>query len=102
VAEYLLSQVNPPLREQFLRDGALNAAWKAHGYESGIEALQAAMEENPGLEPVKLAARRQFLAVTIKFLEASRDKQMERALVHMKLFESFKKGELAEETLIPA
>lgn len=102
MAEYLLSQINPPLRESFIRDGAVNAAWQAHGYEAGIEALEAAMEDDPGLEPAKLAARRQFLALAIKFLEASRDKQMTRALEHLKLWESFKKGELAEETLIPS
>ena len=100
--EYLLSQINPPLREEFIRDGALHAAWLAHGHQQGLEALKAAMEEDPGLEPAKLAARQQFLAVAIKFHEKARDKQLERALVHLKLWESFKKGELAEETVIPA
>lgn len=98
---YLLSQVNPTVREEFLRAGALNAAWKAHGFETGIEALREAMEENPGLEPEKLAQRRQFLAVTIRFLEASREKQMLRALEHLKFFEQFKKGELDENAMVP-
>ena len=100
--EYTLSQINPPLREEFIRSGALHAAWRAHSYEMAVSSLKDAMEDkSAGLEPAKLLARQQFLALAILFVEQARDKQLERALIQLKLWEAFRKGELDEGTVLP-
>ena len=101
MTEYTLSQINPPNREEFLRSGAIDAAWVAHGYQDSIEALRNVMEEQVELAPEKMTARLQFLGIAVKFLETERDKQLDRALAHLSLWKSFRQGELSEETAIP-
>lgn len=78
-----VAQVPEHLRKDFLRDGALNAMWQAHGFHRGLTAIEAALEEKPDLPPEKLTVRMQFLALTRSFLEIELTRQMRRALVEL-------------------
>lgn len=98
--QYILSQINPPIREEFLRDGALSAIWQAHGAQAGVDALMEAMNDDPGLPPDKLTMRRQFIALAVKFHETQRDKQLNRALEALKLWDAFRRDELDEGTVV--
>lgn len=89
-----LAQVNPVLRKEFLRDGALNAMWKAWSTHLGIAGLEEAEHDDAGLPLDKLTMRRQFLALSKKFLEAQRTREMDTALECLKEWRGFLDAEM--------
>lgn len=95
-----LNEVNPDLREEFIRRGALNAIWKAHSADLAVEAVSQDIEHNPGLPPDKFAIRQKMMILAKTFLEKERDAQLHRALESLQQWADFKAGNLDESTVL--
>jgi hypothetical protein len=98
-----LSQVAPALREEFLRDGVLNAIWLAHSCQSAVGALTHAAEVPlPEGITAEQGVRRGALFVLARgFLEKQRDEQFVRAHEHLRIWMTFKAGELSDDYELP-
>lgn len=75
---------DPALRKEFLRDGALNAMWKAWSTHMAIGGIEEAERDDQGLAPDKVLMRRQLLALSKQFLMRQLTQEMDRALEELR------------------